>query len=68
MKRLYRSSSNKRLAGVCGGLEEFTDIDSTIWRLIFIALAIPGGVPGILLYIIMWLVVPEKGNDPVIKL
>ena len=47
------------IAGVCGGLEEFSGIDVTIWRVIFVLLALPGGLPGILLYIAMWIIVPE---------
>ena len=58
-KKLYRSSKNKMIAGVCGGLEEFSGIDVTIWRVIFVLLALPGGLPGILLYIAMWIIVPE---------
>lgn len=61
-KKLYRSTKDKKLAGVCGGLEEFTGIDATLWRVGFVLLAIPGGVPGILLYIIMWLVVPQQDS------
>lgn len=60
MKKLYRSTTDKKLAGVCGGLAEFTGIDPTIWRLAFVVLAVPGGLPGILLYIIMWIIVPEE--------
>ena len=58
-KKLYRSLKNKMIAGVCGGLEEFSGIDVTIWRVIFVLLALPGGLPGILLYIAMWIIVPE---------
>lgn len=59
-KKLYRSTTDKKLAGVCGGLEDFTGIDATIWRLLFILLALPGGLPGVIPYLIMWLVVPER--------
>lgn len=57
-KKLYRSTTNRMVAGVCGGLEEFTGIDVTIWRLIFVILLLPGGLPGFLIYAIMWIVVP----------
>jgi phage shock protein C len=56
-KRLIRSESNKVIAGVCGGLGEYFDIDPTIVRLVFIVFALAGG-PGILAYIIMWLIMP----------
>ena len=60
MKKLYRSKTKKVIAGVCGGLEDYTGVDVTIWRLIFLLLLLPGGVPGPLVYIIMWVVVPKQ--------
>ena len=59
-KKLYRSTTNKKLAGVCGGLEDYTSIDANVWRLLFLFLALPGGLPGVLPYLIMWLVVPQQ--------
>ena len=56
-KRIYRSRSNRMLGGVCGGLEDYTGIDVTIWRLIMIVIALPGGL-SILIYLIMWIVIP----------
>jgi phage shock protein C len=47
------------IAGVCGGLAEYFNVDPTIMRLIFVALALAAG-PGLLLYIIMWIVVPQN--------
>lgn len=47
------------LAGVCGGLGKYFSIDPTIIRLIFVVLALMGG-PGLVIYIIMWIVVPEE--------
>jgi phage shock protein C len=61
-KRLYRSKTDKQWAGVCGGLGEYLNIDSTLVRLVFVALTLMGG-PGLVLYIIMWLVVPENPED-----
>ena len=63
-KRLYRSRVNKAIAGVCGGLAEYFDMDPVIWRLIFVALTIFSG-SGILIYLILWLVLPENpsGNQ-----
>ena len=57
-KRLYRSTTTRMIAGVCGGLGEYFDIDPTIVRIVFIIGALAGG-PGVLLYIILALVVPE---------
>lgn len=56
--KLYRSETDKVIAGVCGGLGEFFEVDSTIVRIIFILLAF-GGV-GVLLYLILMLVVPTR--------
>lgn len=56
-KRLIRSEKNKVIAGVCSGLGEYFDIDPTIVRLVFIVFALAGG-PGIVAYLIMWLVMP----------
>lgn len=58
MKKLYRSMSDKKIAGVCGGLSQYFGIDPTIVRIIFVVLALPGGAPGVLPYLILWLVVP----------
>lgn len=60
MKRLYRSRTDRKIAGVCGGLAEYFGIDSTIVRIGFIALLLPGGLPGLVPYIIFWLVVPDQ--------
>lgn len=57
---LRRSKSNRMIAGVCGGLAEFFGISSFWFRLAFVIALIPGGVPGILAYIIFWLVVPSE--------
>lgn len=58
-KKLYRSKTDRKIAGVCGGLATYFDMDPTVVRLLFVLLALMGG-PGILLYIIMWIVVPEE--------
>jgi len=58
-KRLYRSRTDRMVAGVCGGLAEYFGIDPTIVRLVFVLLAlIPG--PGVLAYIVMAIVTPEQ--------
>ncbi len=59
-KKLYRSTDQRFIAGVCGGIAEYFDIDVTIVRLIAVALLLPGGLPGVVPYIIMWIVVPSK--------
>jgi phage shock protein C len=64
-KRLYRSTSNRKIAGVCGGIAEYFNIDPTIVRIIAVILLLPGGLPGFIPYVIMWIVVPEKPSQPV---
>lgn len=61
-KRLYRSEEERMIAGVCGGLAEYFDIDPVIVRLIFFILLLPGGFPGLLPYIILWIVVPPSSR------
>ncbi len=56
-KRLYRSRNQAMLGGVCGGIAEYANLDPTIVRLIFVLLALLGG-HGILVYLILWLVIP----------
>ena len=58
-KRLYRSHSDRMIAGVCGGLGEYLNIDPTLIRLALALLTILGGGSGILIYFIAWLVIPE---------
>ena len=60
VKKLYRSTSDRKIAGVCGGLAEYFGIDSVIVRLIFFVLLLPGGAPGFLPYLLLWIIVPEK--------
>lgn len=60
-KRLYRSRTNKMVAGVCGGLGEYMDIDPTLVRIVFVLLVLASGM-GVLAYLAMWLIVPEEGE------
>ena len=62
MNRLYRSNSDKIIAGVCGGIAEYLKIDSVIVRILAVALALLNGL-GVLLYIVGVIVMPEKESD-----
>ncbi|MDI6802501.1 MAG: PspC domain-containing protein [Bacteroidota bacterium] len=63
MKKLYRSTSNNKIAGICGGLGEILDVDPTIVRLIVIVLAlITGVIPFVSGYLIAWWIVPLKSD------
>ncbi len=57
---LRRSRSNRLVAGVCGGLGQFFGISPMWFRLAFLLALIPGGVPGILTYAILWIVIPNE--------
>ena len=59
MKKLYRSS-NRILAGVCGGIAEYLDVDPTLIRVVYAALSLfTAGFPGLLLYIILMILMPN---------
>jgi phage shock protein C len=59
-KALRRSRTNRMIAGVIGGLAEYWGIDATLARVIFVIVSIVSvAFPGILVYAILWLVIPE---------
>lgn len=58
-ERIYRSRSNRIIGGVCSGLGNYLNLDPVLIRIIFIVLAIFAG-GGILIYIILWIVIPEE--------
>ncbi len=61
MKRLMLSRNEKKIAGVCGGLAEYFDIDPTIVRLLTIVLAIATAVfPAVFGYILAWIIIPAQ--------
>ena len=60
--RLTLSSEDKIIAGVCGGLAAYLDIDSVFVRLAFVILLFASGI-GLPIYVILWIVVPREGSD-----
>ena len=60
MKSNTLRRQNGIIAGVCGGLGEFFGIGAFWFRLLFLILALPGGWPGVVPYIILWLVIPRR--------
>jgi phage shock protein C len=58
-KRLYRSRTDKKIAGVCGGLAVYAGIDPVIPRLVWVVFALAAGT-GLLAYLICWLVIPQE--------
>jgi phage shock protein C len=64
MKRLYLSQTDKKIAGVCGGLAEYMDTDPTLVRLVTVVLGlITGIIPFVIAYLIAWMIVPVKPSQ-----
>jgi phage shock protein PspC (stress-responsive transcriptional regulator) len=61
-RRLYRSRTDRKLAGVGGGLAQCFNTDATLIRVLFVVLALLGG-PGLVIYLLMWILVPEEPED-----
>ncbi len=59
MKKLYKSKTDRKLAGVCGGIAEYIGIDSTLVRLALVIFCLAGG-SGLILYLVAALVMPEE--------
>ncbi len=60
--KLYRSTSDSMLGGVCGGLGKYFDADPNLIRLIFVIFAVVSGF-GVLVYLALWLIVPEDSEE-----
>ena len=58
MKQLYKSRTNKKVAGVCGGIGEYFDVDPTLVRLGFVALSFLAG-GGLMVYIVAAIIMPD---------
>ena len=61
-KRLYKSITDKKISGVCGGIAEYFEIDSTIVRLAWVLFTVLGG-SGIIAYIVAALVMPDRKGE-----
>jgi phage shock protein C len=57
---LRRSRRNRVIAGVCGGLGQFFGISAFWFRLAFLIALLPGGFPGFLGYILLWIIIPSE--------
>lgn len=62
-RRLQRSRTEKMIAGVCGGLADYFTVDPTIVRVLWVLLTLLGGA-GILLYVILWVIMPLQLPAP----
>jgi phage shock protein C len=58
-RKLYRSRTDRKLAGVCGGLAQYFNLDATLIRVLFIVLAVLGA-SGLVIYLAMWIIVPNE--------
>jgi phage shock protein C len=63
--RLRRSKSNRMIAGVIGGLARYFGFDPTLARVLYVILSVVSvAFPGIVVYIILWIIMPEEGEEP----
>jgi phage shock protein C len=61
MKRIYRDTDHKMIAGICAGIGEMTNVDPTLVRLALVfGTAITGFAPGIIAYVVGWFIIPLK--------
>jgi phage shock protein C len=58
-RKLYRSRTDRKLGGVCGGLAQYFGVDATLIRVLFVVLAVLGG-SGLILYLALWIIVPRE--------
>jgi phage shock protein C len=65
MKKLYLSDTDRKIAGVCGGLSEYFEKDATLFRIIFIIGTLFSLGFGIIAYLAMWFVIPKKPAHPI---
>lgn len=60
-KRLTRSTYDRMIAGVCGGIARYFDVDVTLVRVVFVLLSVlSAAFPGLIVYLVLWLVLPEE--------
>ena len=62
-RKLYRSRNQRMVAGVCGGLAEYFNVDATLIRVLFLVLSVVGG-SGLVIYLVMWIIVPDASKVP----
>ena len=65
IKKLRRSSTNKMLAGVCGGIADYFNIDATIVRLVFAGVALITAGTGLVAYGVAWLILPDDNDGEI---
>ena len=61
-KRLYKSRSNRMIAGICGGIAEYFEVDPTLIRVLWVLFSFAGGA-GVLAYIVAYFIIPERPRE-----
>ena len=61
--QLVRSTTDRMIAGVCGGLAAYLNMDATLIRILWVLAVVAGGT-GVLVYIVLWIVLPEGSSTP----
>ena len=59
-KRLVRPQKGRKIAGACLAIANYLEVDVVVVRLVFALLLVPGGIPGILVYTIAWIIIPSE--------
>ncbi len=60
-RKLRRSIENRAIAGVCGGIGDYFDIDPTTVRVVYVLVSVLSvAFPGVLIYLLLWLLIPER--------
>lgn len=63
-KHLYRSRKKRLIAGICGGLSDYTGVDVSVIRIVLVLLsALPG--PSVIFYLIAWIIIPKEPETPI---
>ena len=60
MKKLVRPKEGRKIAGVALGLANYFNVDVTLLRILWIILLLPGGLPGLIPYLICWIMIPAE--------
>lgn len=61
IRKLYRSATDVKIAGVCGGIGEYFNVDPTLIRIIYVILSLwLAVIGGVILYLVMWWIIPAK--------
>ena len=64
VKKLYRSKKERMIAGICGGIADYFEVDPTLIRLLWAGLTILTAVlPGTIIYLLAWIIIPEEGKE-----